>query len=611
MALLLTAITIIPSQAQQSAVLAYVTQHSDELVADMRSPDLSDALMSLAESRKLEIAYAPELLAGKIHDCPRLPKDDQKAIQCLLGSSGLVAEKIQKRMYVIQKAPQEMPAQKGRIVGSIYSAQSDLMLVNAHVIVKGTRYKTTTGPDGTFYIDNMDPGEYDIQVSMIGYEPSEFRHIKVKAGQDSEIYLNMVEMTLELDEVLITSRKNRGLNLPDSLDPLAFQGFQLGRVRGGLFISAAPSKVEGIQFSALGAMARDSLKGVQFSGMFNSAQTVNGVQFGGVFNTVAGDLHGSQFSGVLNQLGGDVTGGQYAGTFNKAGNVRGVQFAGVGNLADGHVRGMQASGVVNVSGNNRGAQLAGIANRAFKQQGFQGTGVMNYAVTMRGMQASGVINATGSDSRGVQASGVLNFTGGRFSGAQLSGLINVAGHVDRGVQIGVVNFANTNNGVPIGLFSFVRETGLRLDTWVDERGFVLTAVRSGNRKFANYLGVGGATDDSDYGTLLMGVGGEVAHNRRLYSTYDGIYYIMGTDANDFNEHMVQARFTLGYKVLSHMAVFAGPSLNLFLSDNAEITVPLPDRLIDRGEWGSTNYRFWAGFSVGLRLSTNRLYAADR
>ncbi|MBX2819200.1 MAG: carboxypeptidase-like regulatory domain-containing protein [Rhodothermaceae bacterium] len=617
----------LPAKAQQTAILAYVTQHSKEIVHDLQSPALSDAVMHLVESRRLEVAYAPELLEGQTSDCQRLPNDDQKAMECVLASSGLSAKKHQNGVYVIHKPEKEKKAEKGRIIGSVRNAETGTILTRAHIMVKGTPHSTTSDPQGAFHINHVSPGVYDVQVSMMGYEKMEFSGVEVQPGQDSEIDLKMMETTLPLDEVLITDRKRRGLSLPDSLDPLSYQGFQLGRVRGGLFMSASPSKVEGVQFGGLGSMARDSLRGVQFSGVFNSAESVKGAQFGGIFNTVTGDLNGSQFSGVLNQLGGNLQGGQYAGTFNKAGHVGGVQFAGVANLADGNVRGLQAAGIVNVSGNKQGAQLAGIANRAFEQRGFQGAGIMNYAVKMQGMQAGGVINVSANDARGMQASGILNavardiqgvqaagivnFAGGRFQGAQFSGILNVAGHVDRGVQVGLVNLSKTNNGVPIGLFSFVQETGLRLDTWVDERGFVVSAARTGNRKFSNYLGVGGPTDDIDNGAIILGLGGEFAHGQRLYSTIDGLYYAMGLEDSDFDEHMAQIRLSVGFKVIPYLAVFGGPSLNLLLSNNPDSTIPLPNRVIDRGEWGSTDYRFWAGFTVGLRLSTNRLYPANQ
>ena len=597
-----------PLHAQHSAVYSYATVHSQEFAALVKTEPLADALLQLAEDRQLELAYAPELLKGKSSDCPLPPQENAAAIECVLKGSGLHARQLGNGVFVIQKPSAKSAPAKGSIIGTVRSHKTGTGLAYAHVILNGTVHSTASSPDGSFEIPHVPPGIYDVQVSMVGYETVTWPNVRVQAGQPNEVELNLKEATLPLDEVLIESKKKRrALSLPDSLDPLAFQGFHLGGVRAGLFMSASPSKVNGVQLSGLGSLARDSLRGVQFGGVFSSAKTADGVQFGGVFNTVYGDLNGYQFSGVMNQLGGTMDGGQFAGTFNQAKDIRGVQISGVANFADGHIRGVQATGIVNVSGNIRGTQLSGIANRAFEVRGFQGTGVMNYAVTSRGMQASGVMNVNAGDSRGVQASGVINYNGGTQRGAQISGILNVAGHKRGGIQIGLVNLSKTNSGLPLGLFSFVQETGLRVDTWMDERGVLTSAIRTGNRWFSNYIGISAPVDGfSENESILLGLGGEFTHGNRFYSTLDAMYQTYDIDSSDFNEQVVQIRALGGFKVFRHIAIFGGPSLNLLLSDNPESTVPIPDRLLDNGTWGSTDYSLWAGFAFGIRVSTNGL-----
>ena len=596
-----------PAQAQFSSVYAYTAEHSQEFADLMRPMPLADALLQLADNRQLELAYAPELLKGKTSDCPQPPQENEAAIQCVLGDNGLHAKRYDNGIFVIEKRVQKAPVH-GSFVGVVRDPQADTGLAYAHVVLNNTPYSTATGPDGSFQLDGIPPGLYDVQVTMVGFEPETWPNVRIQPGQANIVELNLTEATLPLDEVMITSDKERKLlSMPDSLDALAYQGFHLGRVHGGLFMSSTPAKVDGVQFSGLGSMARDSLRGVQLSGVFNSAKSAEGVQLGGVFNTITGDLKGYQLSGIMNQLGGSLEGGQLSGTFNQATDIRGVQLSGLANLADGHIRGLQATGVVNVSGNIRGAQIAGVANRAMAHEGLQGAGVMNYAISSRGVQASGVINVNAENAKGLQATGVINYTGGTHRGTQISGVINVARHKAGGVQLGVVNISRTNTGVPLGLLSYVQETGIRLDTWVDERGVISSAVRSGNRFFSNYIGVSAPLDDSyENGSILFGLGGEFTHGNRFYSTLDAMYHVMGLDSSEFDEQIVQIRALGGFKVFNHVAVFGGPTLNLLISDNPESTVPLPDRFLDRGTWGSMDYRLWAGFAFGLRLSTNRL-----
>lgn len=591
--------------AQHSAAPTFKSETDDAVAKRLQSTILADALLQLAESRQLELVYAPELLAGKTTDCPELPVEDEAAVRCLLKKSGLMATRLKNGVFIIRKPAGTHPGYFGGIKGSVTSYESGVALANAHIIVTGTSYSTTSGKTGAFHIERMPPGLYDVQVSVVGYESTSFPQLHVVAGQSLAIDLKLKEATIPLEEVLITSKNGRkGISLPDTLDPLAYQGFNIGRLSAGLFMSSSASTVEGLQLGGLGSMARDSLRGVQFAGVFNSAQTAKGVQFGGVFNTVLDDLDGYQFSGVLNQLGGDLEGGQFGGVVNTAAGVRGTQFAGVANLADGNALGVQAAGVTNVVANMRGIQMAGVANRANRKRGMQGAGVLNMASELSGLQAAGVANIVQGDFRGAQFAGVVNVGGDSRRGVQIAGVVNVAGDIGRGVQIGLVNFARHNDGLPLGVFSFVRETGLRFDGWVDEQGMISTAVRSGNRKFANYIGVAALTDASiDQGAVLMGLGGEFTFGPRFFATLDAFYYLFGLETSRFDEHMTRGRFQLGFKVAPRIALLAGPSLNLFLSDNPESTFSIPSRVIEAGTWGSTNYDFWAGFNVGLRIST--------
>ncbi|MFK7843787.1 MAG: carboxypeptidase-like regulatory domain-containing protein [Rhodothermales bacterium] len=595
-------------RAQHSASTAYEAERSEDMAERMQAALLADALLKLAESRQLEIAYAPELLVGKTSDCPILPEDDEKAVQCILEKSGLLAQRLMNGVFVIQKPSGEQSVYKGGINGRVLNYHTGTVLSNAHVMVAGTPYSTASGLNGTFNIDHIPPGLYDVEVSIIGYESHVFRQIHVIAGQSVAVDLNLNETTFPMEEVLITSDKERRrMSLPDTLNPLGFQGFRLGRVSAGLFMSTSPTPVNGVQFGGLGNMVRDSLKGVQFGGVFNSAQSAQGVQFGGVFNTVYGDLDGYQFSGVLNQLGGDLEGGQFAGTVNTASNMRGAQFGGIANLADGRAKGVQASGIVNVAGDMAGTQMAGVANRANRTRGFQGAGVLNMSGPLRGAQAAGIANIAIGDFRGLQAAGIMNVAGNTRKGVQMSGILNVVDNMDGGVQIGLVNIANRNTGLPLGLLSYVKETGLKFDVWADEMGIVSTAVRSGNRSFSNYLGVAARPGESfDNQALMMGLGGEFALRPRLYSSVDVLYYLFGVESSNVSgpdEHLAKMRLLLGFKIAPRIAIFGGPSLNLFISDHQDTNVPVPSRLIDTGRWSGADYSVWAGYAFGLRIST--------
>ena len=576
-------------RAQHSTVSKYGTTPSEEVASKIQRTILADALLNLAEMRHIELAYAPELLAGKTSNCPDLPDKDREAIECILAESGLRIKQLTNGVYVIQKPAKLSDGIRGSVMGTVHSYRDREVLSGAHVLITGTPFATASGSNGSFTIEHVPPGLYDVCASMIGYKPRCFPQVHVIEGEAIEMALEMEETTLPLDEVLILSEEERRrLALPDSLNPLDYQGIHIGSVSAGLFLSSRPNVVDGIQLGGLGSMARDSLRGVQFAGVFNSAENASrGLQFSGVFNRIGSDLEGFQVSGVVNHLTGNLDGGQLSGTINTAAHVHGGQFSGVANLANGVATGIQMAGVVNMAMEDGwGIQAAGVANRA---------------VSYRGVQFAGVLNATGA-MRGVQAGGVVNIADGNVRGAQLAGLVNVAGDISAGAQIGLVNYARSNKGLPLGLLSYVKETGLRYDVWADETGMVTAAIRSGNRWFSNYLGFSALPAEEPMNkAAVVGFGGEYSFRPRIYGALDIMHSILWQDSESFSEHITKLRILVGFKATPYLAIFAGPSLNLLFSDTPETNIDIPRR-IDNGQWGSTYYSLWSGFAVGVRLS---------
>jgi hypothetical protein len=171
----------------------------------------------------------------------------------------------------------------------------------------------------------------------------------------------------------------------------------------------------------------------------------------------------------------------------------------------------------------------------------------------------------------------------------------------KGAQIGLFNFALSNYGLPLGMFSYVRETGLRYDAWVDETGMLTTAVRSGNRWFSNYIGVSALPEVGfDSRAYVVGLGGEFKLGESFYGAVESFYYGLGWESSVEEENLVKLRWLFGYKLAPWLGVFAGPSLNARFSQSPDTDLAMPGRLAE-GRSGSTYYDLWPGFAFGLRV----------
>lgn len=136
-------------------------------------------------------------------------------------------------------------------------------------------------------------------------------------------------------------------------------------------------------------------------------------------------------------------------------NVMGFQLSNIMNISSGYVYGIQNAGIFNISKDLLGLQTSGVFNIAKNASGVQASGVFNIAHgNVNGAQLTGLFNTSSGTINGAQVSGFGNFAK-TVEGAQVSGFLNVAKKID-GIQIGVINIAEDNNGIALGLFNFIK-----------------------------------------------------------------------------------------------------------------------------------------------------------
>ena len=123
---------------------------------------------------------------------------------------------------------------------------------------------------------------------------------------------------------------------------------------------------------------------------------------------------------------------------------------------DKNIRTMQVSSIMNFSsGSVFGLQGAGLFNTAKNINGLQGAGLFNISGNVNGMQSAGLFNIASKKVNGMQAAGLFNVAQ-EIDGVQAAGLLNSAKKV-RGLQVGVINIADENDGIAIGVFNFIKD----------------------------------------------------------------------------------------------------------------------------------------------------------
>jgi len=306
----------------------------------------------------------------------------------------------------------------------------------------------------------------------------------------------------------------------------------------------------------------------------------------------SGGLQGIELGGLFNINRKDAGYLQAAGLFNvTGGKQQGVQLSGISNTVLQSTAGLQAAGVFNTNKTfMHGVQLAGVANINGKGvRGFQGAGVYNHSHdTTKGMQLAGVLNMSNKTLKGVQASGVANY----------------AKH-NKGLQLGVINIADSSDGFSIGLINIVLHGYHKLYLGTDEITDANFAIKSGNRKLYSIL-LGGAnfSHTSRLYSFGYGIGSEFISTKRFAMSMDVSSQYLYMGSWDYLNLLNRAKLNLHLRLSRHIAVYGGPSLNVYTSTQTD-KIGDYTNVVPRNGYGAFDmngsWRGWGGWHAGIAL----------
>jgi outer membrane receptor protein involved in Fe transport len=91
----------------------------------------------------------------------------------------------------------------GTITGKVTEKKTKESLLGVNVVLKGTYYGAASDFDGNYKIKNINPGTYNIEVSLIGYKAVKFGAIKVERGKNKQLDIELEESALTLGQEVI------------------------------------------------------------------------------------------------------------------------------------------------------------------------------------------------------------------------------------------------------------------------------------------------------------------------------------------------------------------------------------------------------------------------
>ncbi|MFO8100227.1 MAG: TonB-dependent receptor [Salinibacter sp.] len=177
---------------------------------------LSAVLSSLRAEGRLDLVYADRLVQGKTTSCSYEGEDPAAALHCVLDGTGLQAERVRRRQYVLVRT--SGPAAPGAadrvsLSGHIVDGETGERLPGANVRLTELKAGTTTNRDGYFVFSSLPPGSYEAQISYVGYRTVDTTLV---AGQDAGT-ISIAPAPIQADEVVVragSTDTNNGVERP-------------------------------------------------------------------------------------------------------------------------------------------------------------------------------------------------------------------------------------------------------------------------------------------------------------------------------------------------------------------------------------------------------------
>ncbi len=216
---------------------------------------------------------------------------------------------------------------------------------------------------------------------------------------------------------------------------------------------------------------------------------------------------------------------------------------------------------------------------------------------------AGFINRANKNVTGVQAAGYEKVCKDTVRGLQISSLWNSA-HVLKGVQIGLLNVADSSTGYSIGLVSIVRHGGIhRVAVETREVTGISVEYVQGNKNLNSILLVGyNPWSSQKVRSFGYGIGKDIS-----FSASWGVYTKITGEAL-YDDHYKQLgtiyrlQPALRFDVMKKLSFFVGPTLGLYVEpQHAPAGSAWPPQWAKgplSGIWGGSP-NTWFGFSAGV------------
>ncbi len=214
----------------------------------------------------------------------------------------------------------------GKIAGKVTDAQTGEELIGINVLVEGTTMGAATGIDGTYIINNIEPGTYTLIFSGVGYQKQIVKDVKVSSDFTTRIDIQLSNEAISLETIIVEAQSpmiRKDLTSSKTVvDEGMIQSLPVESLDQVLTLQAGITKGAGGEIHIRGGRSSEisyNVNGVSTVNPFDFSRTVtistNAVQELSVVSGTFNAEYGNALSGIVNTVTKE-GGANYKGTFS-------------------------------------------------------------------------------------------------------------------------------------------------------------------------------------------------------------------------------------------------------------------------------------------------------
>jgi hypothetical protein len=205
----------------------------------------------------------------------------------------------------------------------------------------------------------------------------------------------------------------------------------------------------------------------------------------------------------------------------------------------------------------------------------------------------------------MQMAGIANINNNSMVGLQAAGILNYTKHL-KGLQLGLINIADTSDGYSIGLITIVRKGYHKITLSTNEVLNTNLAIKTGNAKLYNILlvGVNAGNDEKSF-SYGYGIGHEIKAGKWLTVNPELTTQYLYLGNWDYTNQLSKLQVLATVKLAKGIAIFGGPSFAVYYSDQPQAVKGykylVPHESYHTYDLWNNNVTGWFGWTAGISL----------